>query len=307
MNTVSNKITPIDQAVILMAGKGTRFLPATKCVAKELFPIFDTPALVFHLQELYDSGIKRICLVISHEKETDVKRLITHDEKLEESLKASGKIKLLDQLNNLIDNLDITCIFQGEMIGTAGALYVTKFWTNNKPFALVFGDDICIAEGEQKPATKQLIEAYERSGGKAVVGAKKMPRDVIYKYSSIVTGEKLSDDSFEMKDIIEKPPKGTEPSDLVGMARYIVTPNMFPKIPELKPSKNGELILTEVFQDIAKQGDVVTCAFDADYYDGGNKPELFRCIIHQALKSEYADTAVKYMTDAIEQYKTHKK
>ncbi len=279
-----NKFDKIDQAVILMAGLGTRFLPATKAVAKELFPIENKPALLCHLQELYKSGIKRVCLVISKEKDS-VKDFLKHNKRLEESLKNTGKLDLLKELNEIIDNMQIDFVYQGKMNGSGGAIYSTKKWTKNKPFALILGDDLCKVEKNKTPAIGQLMKAYEKTG-KSVIGAKPFPNDVIYKYSSIVKGKKLFDKCFEMQNIIEKPAKGTEPSNLVGLARYVLTPDIYPELLKCPKFANGEVRFTDAVSVLAQQGKAVCFEFDAKYYDCGNKLEYVKCIVEHALEDK---------------------
>lgn len=279
----------IDQAVILMAGRGTRFLPATKAVAKELFPIENKPALLYHLEELYNSGITKVCIVISKEKEY-VKNFLKHDKKLEAELKNSGKSHLLDGLNKIIDNMKIDFVYQGEMNGSGGAVYSVKDWACNKPFALILGDDLCKTDKGKLPTIGQLAKAYERTG-KCVIGAKPFPMELIHNYSSIVTKKKLFDRCFEMQDIIEKPEKGKAPSNLVGLARYILTPEIFDELLKCPKLDNGEVRFTDAVSLLAQKNRAVCYEFDAKYYDCGNKLEYVKCIIDFAL--EDADISEK--------------
>lgn len=286
------KTNKVDQAIILLAGKGTRFLPATKAVAKELFPIENKPALLINLQELYKSGIKRVCLVISKEKKY-IKKFLKHDKKLEASLIKSNKMHLLDELNEIIDNMEIDFVYQGKMNGSGGAIYSTKKWCKNKPFALILGDDL--TENDKNPVIAQLIKAYEKTG-KLVIGAKKFPMEVIHNYSSIVSGVKLFDKCGELLDIIEKPAKGTAPSNLVGLARYVLTPEIFDELPKLEKSKGEEVAFTDAVSVLAKQNRVVFYEFDANYYDCGNKLEYVKCMIQQTLKDKnVADSLKDYL------------
>lgn len=279
----------IDQAVILMAGRGTRFLPATKAVAKELFPIENKPALLYHLEELYNSGIKKVCIVISKEKDS-VKNFLKHDENLELELKNSGKSYLIESLNKIIDNMQIDFVYQGEMNGSGGAIYSVKDWTKNKPFALILGDDLCKAEKNEIPAIGQLAEAYQKTG-KCVIGAKPFPMDIIHNYSSIVTKNKLFDRCFEMQNIIEKPEKGKAPSNLVGLARYILTPEIFEELLKCPKFTNGEVRFTDAVNLLAEKNRAVCYEFKAKYYDCGNKLEYIKCIIEFAL--EDTDISIK--------------
>ncbi|MDE6583145.1 MAG: UTP--glucose-1-phosphate uridylyltransferase, partial [Clostridia bacterium] len=276
---------------------GTRFLPATKATPKELFPIHNKPALLYHIIEAYKSGIRRVCLIISKEKEC-VKKLFTHNKDLEENLKATGKTQLLEELNEVIDNMEFTYVYQNQKKynGTGGALYFAKKFCGNRPFALMFGDDLCVSNTEV-PTIGQLIEAYNKTG-KVVVGEKPFPMEVIHKYSSLVTGEKLFDRCYELKDSIEKPEKGKAPSNLVGLARYVFTPEIFDyifKVPELSLR---EYRLADAIQLMSHEGKVVSYEFDAKYYDCGNKLEFIKCVLEFGLKDqEIAEDLQKYLAD----------
>ncbi len=277
-----SKFEKVDRAVILMAGKGTRFLPATKATPKELFPIANKPALLYHLQECLRSGIKKVCLVISKEKEF-VKEFLSHNEELENQLKNTNKMYLLEELNEVIDNLDISYVYQGDMNGSGGAVYAAKEWTEGKPFALFYADDLC--KNDNSPAIGQVAEAFEQVG-KNVIGARPFPMEVIHRYSSIIKGEKLFDNCHKMKDIIEKPEKGKAPSNLVGLGRNILTSEIFDEILKCPKFANGEIRLTDAIQMLALQGKAVCYEFDAEYYDCGNKLEYIKCIIDFALNDK---------------------
>ena len=272
----------IEQAVILMGGKGTRFLPATKVIAKELFPIENKPALLYHLEELYNSGIKKVCLCISKEKKY-TKKFLKRDKSLENFLQKAGKLNLLEDFNKIIDNMDISFKYQGKLNGSGGALYAIKRWAKNKPFALILGDDLCKSEKGKLPAIGQLARVYEKTG-KCDVGAKPFPMDKIHNYSSIVTKKKLFDRCFEMQDIIEKPEKGKAPSNLVGLARYILTPEIFDEILKCPKFVNNEIRFTDAISLLAQKNRAVCYEFDAKYYDCGNKLEYVKCIIDFSLE-----------------------
>lgn len=275
------KTNKVEQCVILMAGKGTRFLPATKAVAKELFPIGNKPILMFHLQEALKSGIKRVALVISKEKES-VKNFLKHDENLEKTLKNNGKFEILSELNEIIDNMEISYIYQGDLNGSGGAVYSVKEWANGKPFVVVNGDDFCESIAEHPPVMKQVIDAYEKTG-KMIIGAKAFPMEVIPRYSSIIKQKELFDKCFEISGIIEKPKN--PPTNLVGLARYVLDSDIFDEILNCQPV-NTEYRLTDAIDSLAKKGRVVSYQFYANYYDCGNKLEYLKCLVNFGLKDK---------------------
>ncbi len=280
----------ITQAVILMAGKGTRFLPATKAVAKELFPIGNKPVLLFHLMECYKSGIKRVCLVISKEKEY-VKNLFVRNKAQEDALKPEI-FELLDELNTIIDHMDITFVYQGEMNGSGGAVCSVEDWAGGQPFAIFNGDDVC-APFEGEPVIGQLMQAYERTG-KNIVALKTIPLDIISKYSCVITEKKLFNDCFLLSDIIEKPENPQ--SDLTSMARYVVDSQIFDEIRHSTPRK-GEYCLTDALANMAKNGKVAGLKFKGDYYDCGNKLEFLKCMVDFGLhEPDIKDDFLTYLT-----------
>lgn len=263
-----------------MAGKGTRFLPATKAVAKEVFPIFNKPTLLYQLSEIYRSGVRRVAIVISKEKEHLVKNFLSHNVELEKSLKGTEKIHLLDELNEIIDNVEISYIYQGEMGGSGGAIYSLKEWAQNKPFGILFGDDLCY--NEEKPVIGQLIKAYEKTGLNFTACTEK-PIEVVPIYSSTIVNKKLFDRCYLIDGIIEKPKN--PPTNLISLARYIVNPEIFDVL-EKTPPVNGEVWLADALNTLAKQGKVGCYNFDGIYYDCGNKLEFLKCCIDMALKDD---------------------
>lgn len=288
----------IDQAVILMGGRGTRFLPATKAVAKELFPIANKPALLYHLEELYNSGIKKVCLCISKEKKY-TKTFLKRDLKLEKFLANTGKLNILDDFNKLINNMKITFKYQGKLNGSGGALYAIRKWANNKPFALILGDDLCKSNKGNIPAIGQLANAYQKTG-KCVIGAQAFPMEIIHNYSSIIIGKKLFNRCYEMQDIIEKPEKGKAPSNLVGLARYILTPEIFDEIPKCPRFANDEIRFTDAVSLLAQKNRAVCYEFDAKYYDCGNKLEYVKCIIDFALEdTDISEKLKEYLKNLV--------
>lgn len=277
-------MSKIKHAVILMAGKGTRFLPATKAVAKELFPVGNKPALLFQLKECLDSGIEEVTIVISKQKK-GVKNFLKHDSEVENLIKGTSKESLLEEWNQIIDNLKINFVYQGKMNGSAGATYVTKKFIKNQPFAVISGDDVCIPSEGQKPALKELIETFERTG-KSVMGAVRVPDDAVDRYGIVVPGEQIDDKTFIVNGFVEKPKKGTQPSNLATLLRYVVKPEIYLNILKCEPKENGEVLLPEALSEDIKNQDVVAHEFSAKYYDLGNKLEFVKCVIENSLKDD---------------------
>ena len=274
----------ITKAVILMAGKGTRALPATKAMAKELFPVGNTPALLYFLEECVDSGIKQVVIVISKQKK-DVIKFLSHDKSLEQLIKGTDKEALLDKWKKAVDNLDIKFVYQGKMNGSAGAVMAAKKFVKNEAFLLMTADDLCINQVDEMPASKQLIECFKKTG-KYVVGALQVSDDKVSSYGIITPGKKISAKEVEVKGFVEKPKLGENPSNLASLARYVLLPNIFENIPKCEKHKNGEVFFPEAIAMEIKNNNVVACRFDAKYYDLGNNLEYVKCVVEMSLKDE---------------------
>ena len=270
-----NKIT---KAIIPIAGKGTRFLPATKGVAKELFPVVDKPVLLLILEECLNSGIKEVLLVITKEKEQDIRQLLSHDSDLEKSLIASGKFGLLKDLNHVIDGLKISYAYQrDDLIGTGGAIYMGKEFANGEDYALLFGDDINYTESGKRPVIGQLIDVYNKYG-KMVLGCKQVEYAEVCKYGAVKIKEKLDDRTFLINGVVEKPKTGTQPSNIVSLARYIMPYESFEHLeramaenPEFLKNRKELCITSHAMDSIMHYEDAYAYLMDSIRYDTGDK------------------------------------
>ena len=284
MEMIENRIN-VRKAVILAGGLGTRFLPGTLAVAKELVTIGNNPILMYQLQDLLKAGVDDILIVGSKLKEESFRNFITPSEEYLEKITADGKRPLMQEYFDLMKDVKITYLNQYdkvqvidgktyenpnyEMRGSSGAVYTAMNWTNGEPFVVVNGDDLCIYP-DGKCATKEVVDVFAATG-KTVEYAKEMPRDQIYKYSAIVFGNPVANGlGFEMLDIVEKPEPGTEPSNFMGFARYVFDAGVFEEILNSKPRANGEYCITDVVQKLSREGNGATCIFDGEYFDCGS-------------------------------------
>ncbi len=274
----------IKHAVILMAGKGTRFLPATKAVAKELFPIGNKPALLLLLKECVDSGITEVTIVISKQKK-DVIKFLKKDKNLDEWLKICDKESQMQLFEQIISSLKINFVYQGKMNGSGGAIMSVKKFIKDQPFIVLLGDDFCLHEANQLPASKQLIETFNKTK-KYVLGAKQIDSKDICRYGVIKKGKSVSDTEIEVKGFVEKPSYDKAPSNIATVARYILLPSVFDYILKVKPKANGEVYFTEAIELALENEGVVACIFDAKYYDLGNYLEFIKCQIEMGLRDE---------------------
>lgn len=282
----------VRKAIIPCAGFGTRFLPATKVVPKELFPIVDTPALSYIVEEAAQSGIEEILIVISPQKE-DVKRLFRPNEALNEQLKSVGK-QLEYELANKDYGVKISFGVQEKMNGNGMVLMVGREFVGDEPFAVLFGDDVMYT-GDKAPVTKQLIDAYEKTGGKTIVGCQCPPEEIARRCGVMVVGDSVDDKITEVRGIIEKP-KAALPSKLVSLGRYILTSDIFDML-QKAPVKSGEVYLTDAISLLAeKPGNVYACEFEARRYDIGNKQGFLEAAIEYALRrDEMRDGLTAYL------------
>ena len=272
----------VRKAIIPCAGFGTRFLPVTKVLPKELLPIVDTPALCYIVDEAVKSGIEEIANVISPQKES-VKRLFEPNVALNEQLMTSGK-KEEFALANKDYGAKITFVVQKTMNGNANAVKLCEDFANGEPVAVLFGDDLMyVGEGE-KPVTKQLIDAYYATGGATIVGCQRTSEEVARRCGVMVTNKAIDEKTTLLDGIIEKP-KDELPSELVSLGRFVLAPSIFEAI-ERTPYTNGEAYLSEAISILAKEKAVCAYEFSARRYDIGNKEGYLEATIEFALRDD---------------------
>lgn len=283
MELIENK-RKVTKAMILAGGLGTRFLPATLAVAKELVTVGNKPILMHHLEDMVRAGINDVLIVGNKLKEESFKNFINPPKAYIDKLEADGKLNLLAGYFDLMKKVKITYINQDDRfveidgkkyenelcdkMGSSIAIYAGKHWAGEDPFLVVNGDDLCIYD-DGKSVTRELLDLFELTGDYIMYG-KEVDRNLIYKYSSMLIGENVSDKGAKMLDIVEKPEKGTEPSNIMGFARYIYTSDLFDRIKVSKPRKGGEYCVVDVFADVAKEGRASTCIFTGRYFDCGS-------------------------------------
>ncbi len=270
----------VKKAIIPCAGFGTRFLPVTKVLPKELLPIVDTPALSYIVDEAVASGIEEIVIVISPQKE-DIRRLF------EPNVALNARLEEVDDkesylLANKSINAKISFVTQETMNGNGNAILLCKKFANGEPVAVLFGDDVMYS-GSATPVTKQLIDAYEKTGG-TIVGCQQTPEDVARRCGVMIVDKPVSDKITRIKGIIEKP-QGEIPSKLVSLGRFILSPDIFDAI-EKTPETKGEVYLTEAINLLAETKGVYACEFEARRYDIGNKEGYLEATIEYALRDE---------------------
>ena len=271
----------VKKAIILAAGLGTRMLPATKSVPKELFPIVDKPALQYLVEELVHSGITDIMIVISRGK-TLIEDHFDRSPELEERLIAGGEKKadLLKQVRQVSDMANIIYVRQKTLNGTGGALQMARQFVGNDAFAVLYGDDVII--NDEYPVTKQLIDAYEEYG-LGVAGVQEVSEEAIQKYSTMKV-EKLKDNQYSLTDMIEKPTKDQILSLFSILGRSVLPAEIFDILDKTPLGAGNELQLTDAMKTLANTKGMIAVDFIGKRYDMGNKLGVMQAQVETALK-----------------------
>ena len=259
----------ITKAVIPVAGLGTRFLPITKGVAKELLPIIDKPALQYIIEECVASGIEEIYLITSPLKPA-IKNYFSKNIKLEKFLSSKEKYEELKLVQNISNICKIYYLVQKEPLA--------QKYIKNEPFAVLYGDDLMSYD---KPVLKQLIEVYEKNDSN-VLGVKKVKDDLVNRYGII---EFEDENLMKVKSIVEKPNIDSAPSNIASLGRYILKPEIFNELDNLKMT-NKEYQLTNAIDNLMQKQDFYACEFVGDYYDIGSKFGYLKANIEFGLKRD---------------------
>lgn len=265
----------IRTAIILAAGFGTRFLPATKAVPKEMLPLYDRPVIEYIVEEARASGLDRIVIVTSAAKRAVEDHFDRHGQ-LEGALKARP-----DALEHVVrtGDVDVAFVRQKEMRGQAHAILGTRFLLGDEPFALYYPDDVIFGK---KPAMRQLLDVHEKYGGN-VLAVQKVPHEEIVHYGSI-DPEKVADRVYKVRRIVEKPTMDEAPSDLGTVGRYVCTSEIWPLLEKTPVTSGGEMFLTDTFTLAMEQGQsLYACEYEGERFDTGRPAGLLKASLYVAL------------------------
>ena len=260
----------IKKAVIPAAGYGTRSLPITKVIPKEMFPIGEKPAIQYIVEEAIASGIQEILIIVSRTKNLIVD-YFDHSLELEAFLEKKNKDHLLKEME--IPNIQIHYTRQPYARGLGDAIRLGSSFAHNEPFAVLLPDDIVISH--QVPALQQLISVFNETGS-SVIGLKKVEKELLKNYG-VVKGRLTRPDRIKIERLVEKPQKNP-PSDLAVVGRYVFTPDIFQYLENIEPGKDGEYQLTDAIQQLTGENEVFGRIIDGDRYDIGNTNEYIRLI-----------------------------
>lgn len=271
----------IRKAVIPAAGLGTRCLPATKVIPKEMMPIVDKPILQYMVEECAASGIEQVVLVTASGKEAMADHFDTSFE-LEEILKAKGEKKahLLKACEDIRELAEIIEVRQHRPLGLGHAIGCAEGVVGDEPFVVLLPDDMI--DNPENPACRQMMDVYEKHGC-SVVALMEVPDDHISMYG-MVRHEPVSDGVVKVLDSVEKPKPEDAPSNLGIVARYLFTPEIFPAIAETKPGVGGEIQITDAICKLANEGKVYGLIFEGRRFDAGDRMGYLEATVHFALK-----------------------
>jgi UTP--glucose-1-phosphate uridylyltransferase len=274
-------VTRVRKAVIPAAGLGTRFLPASKAVPKEMLPIVDKPVIQYIVEGAVASGIEEVVLITASAKRA-VEDHFDRFFELEYRLEVAGKLDLLEETRRLADMARFVMVRQGAPLGNGHAVLLAKEVVGDEPFAMLWGDDMVLGN---PPFVRQLIEAHERTGG-SVVGVMAVPPEDAIKYGVIEVAERLDDRLVRASRIVEKPPLDDVPSNLAAVAGYVLTPDVFGYLEDTAVGQGGEIWLADGVQKIAAKGNLYALEFQGRRYDAGNKLEFLQATVDLALERE---------------------
>lgn len=276
----------IKKAVITAGGLGTRLLPATKAVPKEMFPIVDKPAIQYIAEECAAAGITDILIVTARGK-TAIEDHFDRSPELEAKLAESGKTALLEEIKGISSAARFTFVRQPFQTGLGGAILCAESFVGGEPFAVLYGDDVIIGDD---PAIGQLARAYEKYG-KSVVGINRVPREDICKYNSMKLEPMGESRLYAVSDMIEKPQRGEEFSDFSILGRCILEPNIFDILRRIPTGKGGELQLTDAMREVAVSDGMIGVDFTGKRFDMGSRLGIIKAslevgLMHDELRVE---------------------
>ncbi len=274
-------MTKVRKAVIPAAGFGTRFLPQTKAMPKEMLPIVDKPVIQYVVEEAVESGIKDIVIVTGASKRAIEDHFDLPNADLVNNLIAGGKEKLLEELRKIANLANFIYVRQKGTYGNGTPVLAAESIVGDESFAVLWGDEFIKSN---PPRLSQMIKVWEKFGGVVISGVRIETKDHLSRYG-IAELEPVEDKVFEIKKIVEKPLPDNAPSNLATHGAYILPPEIFPALRGLKPGKGGEVWLVDAINVLREQGfKVYACEIEnAKYYDTGNKIEYLKTVIEFAL------------------------
>lgn len=292
------KIKRIRKAVIPAAGLGTRVLPATKAQPKEMLVIVDKPALQYLVEELVASGIEEILIVTGRNK-TSIENHFDYSYELEKTLEEKGKKDLLKVVDDISNLSNIYYVRQKNPLGLGHAISCAEAFVGDEPFVVLLGDDIIYTDEKRGeiPVTKQLMNKYGELGGGTILGVQEVPENAVNKYGIVAPLKRMDESTVEVENFVEKPSIEEAPSRLAALGRYVLEPEIFKYLKEVKPGKGGEIQLTDAILAMKQAGNrLYAYDFKGLRYDTGDKFGMFVANVEFGLRHpELKDRAKEYL------------
>ena len=256
----------IKKCLFPAAGYGTRFLPATKSVPKEMLPVLTKPLIQYGVEEAVSAGMNTMAMVISKYKKSIEDHFDRHTD-IEDNISGSSKEELLSEVNSLINNCTFSYTRQLEMKGLGHAILTGQTLIGNEPFAVILADDLCDNDGES--VLSQMTKVYEKYPDHCIVAVEEIPMSDTNKYG-VIAGSNIEDNIIKVDNMVEKPEPKDAPSNFAIIGRYILTPEIFDIIENTPAGKGGEIQITDALLTLAKQGKVLAYKFDGKRFDCGS-------------------------------------
>jgi UTP--glucose-1-phosphate uridylyltransferase len=280
----------IRKAVIPVAGLGTRFLPATKTVPKELLPIIDIPSIQYVVQEAVDAGIQEIIFVTGRGKD-GIEDHFDEAPELEQILADRGQTATVEMLRRIAEMTEVVSVRQKKPLGLGHAVLCARDLVGNEPFAVMLADDLIDAE---TPGIRQLVEIFTETE-ESVVALMKVPLDEVHQYG-IIKGKEVKPGLYAVEATVEKPAAKDAPSQMAIIGRYVLRPEIFSILQNLPPGRGGEIQLTDGLARLVQERKIFGCEFTGDRYDIGDKFGFVRATVAYALKrKDLRDKLIEYL------------
>ena len=261
-------MSQINKCLFPVAGYGTRFLPVTKAIPKEMLPILTKPLIQYGVEEAMSAGMTSMAMVTSKYKQAIENHFKSHAD-IESSIKGTTKEHLLDEVNHASEKCDFSYINQEKMLGLGHAIYTGRSLIGNKPFAVILPDDLCTSESDS--VLMQMTKLHQQYPDCCIVAIEEVPAAEVDKYG-VIDGEliKGSNDAYRVTNMVEKPNPKEAPTNLAIIGRYILTPEIFDVLSHTNPDKNGEIQITDALMTLTKEDRVIAYKFQGRRFDCGS-------------------------------------
>jgi len=284
----------VKKAVIPVAGLGTRFLPATKAVPKELLPIIDVPSIQYVVQEAVDSGIQEIIFVTGRNKDA-IEDHFDEAPELEQILSDRGQTETVRMLRRIAEMTEVVSVRQKRPLGLGHAVLCARDLVGNEPFAVLLGDDLIDSD---VPGVQQLLEIFEEKD-ESVIALMEVPQEEVHRYG-VIKGKVLKQGLYQVDATVEKPAAKDAPSRMAIIGRYILRPEIFSILEKVPTGAGGEIQLTDGLSQLVRERKVYGCEFRGDRYDIGDKFGFVRATVAYALKRpDLRDRVLEYLKFAV--------